>query len=93
MGQIKWYKRDPEAALEGMRKLTLEQRGAYNTVLDLIYLRDGNLPDDDRFIAGWLDVDVRVWKRLRDGLITAGKLRIEDGFVRNSKADEVVATA
>jgi uncharacterized protein YdaU (DUF1376 family) len=93
MGQIKWYKRDPEAALEGMRKLTLEQRGAYNTVLDLIYLRDGNLPDDDRFIAGYLGVDVRVWMRLKGGLIGLGKLFVENGQLRNNKADEVVATA
>jgi len=38
--QTRWYKRDPNAALEGMAVLTLEERGAYNTVLDLIYTHD-----------------------------------------------------
>lgn len=93
MGQIKWYKRDPEAALRGMHTLSLELRGAYNTILDLIYSRDGQLPDDDRFIAGFLGVDVRVWKRLKTALIDAGKLYVEAGMLRNETADVVVATA
>ena len=42
MGTLKWYKRDPRAALAGMMKLTLEECGAYNKILDLIYLRGGN---------------------------------------------------
>lgn len=93
MGQIKWYKRDPDAALEGMRELSLEERGAYNTILDLIYVRDGNLPDDDRFIAGWLGVDMRVWRRIKKSLIQRGKLYIADGQIRNSRADAVVLEA
>ena len=92
MGQIKWYKRDPDAALSGMMELNLEERGAYNTVLDLIYARDGNLPDDDRFIAGWCRVDVRVWRRIKGRLVDSGKLRVVDGKLHNSRADaEVVA--
>ncbi len=93
MGQIKWYKRDPSAALGGMMGLTLDERGAYNTVLDLIYSRDGNLPDDDRFLAGWMSVDVRVWRRLKQRLIDLGKLYIEDGLIHNDKADAVVLEA
>lgn len=93
MGQIKWYKRDPSAALNGMMELNLEERGAYNTVLDLIYSRDGNLPDDDRFIAGWLRVDVRVWKRIKSTLITREKLFIADGLLRNERADVEVLEA
>lgn len=94
-----WYKRDPEAALDGMRELTLEERGAYNTVLDLIYMRKNRLPDDERFIAGWLGVDVRVWRRLRarlvgtlvDGAVEEGKkLYVKDGCIRNMKADIVI---
>jgi uncharacterized protein YdaU (DUF1376 family) len=93
MGQIKWYKRDPGAALNGMMELTLEERGAYNTVLDLIYSRDGNLPDDDRFLAGWLRVDVRVWKRIKCNLIQRGKLFVENEQIRNSRADVEVLEA
>jgi hypothetical protein len=31
MGVVKWYKRDPNAALTGMASLTLEERGAYRS--------------------------------------------------------------
>lgn len=93
MGQIKWYKRDPGAALNGMMELTLEERGAYNTVLDLIYSRDGNLPNDDRFISGWLRVDVRVWKRIKCNLIEREKLYVQDGQIRNARADVEVLEA
>lgn len=93
MGQLKWYKRDPEDALTGMMGLTLEERGAYNTVLDLIYLRDGNLPDDDRFVSGWLGVDVRVWRRIKGRLMNMGKLYLDEGFIRNKRADAEVDTA
>lgn len=93
MGQIKWYKRDPSAALNGMMELDLQERGAYNTILDLIYSRDGDLPDDDRFIAGWLRVDVRVWKRIKATLIDRGKLFIKDGMLRNERADDEVLRA
>lgn len=90
MGKLSWYKRDPNAALAGMMELSLEERGAYNTVLDLIYSRDGDLPDDERFIAGWLRVDVRVWKRIRQRLVDLGKLYVESGLIRNRRADAEV---
>lgn len=93
MGRLHWYKRDPEAALAGMMELSLEERGAYNTVLDLIYTRDGAIDDDERFISGWLRCDVRVWKRIRARLIGLGKLYIKDGSLRNERADAEVDRA
>ena len=50
MGTLKWYARDPRAALTGMMELTLEERGAYNTILDLIYCHDGEVVDDEIFL-------------------------------------------
>ena len=93
MAEIKWYKRDPDAALAGMMSLSLEERGAYNTVLDLIYSRADKLPDDDAFICGFLKCDPRVWKRLKDRLISAGKLYVEDGLIRNKRASYEVTYA
>lgn len=93
MGKIAWYKRDPRAALTGMMELTLEERGAYNTVLDLIYDRDGDLPDDDRFLAGWCKCDLRVWRRIKQRLIGLGKLYVEGGKLRNERADRGVDEA
>jgi uncharacterized protein YdaU (DUF1376 family) len=90
---IRWYKRDPNAALEGMAVLNLEERGAYNTIIDLIYSHDGKIDDDDRFIAGWLRVDVRVWKRIRRRLLDLGKLYVYAGTLRNERADREVHEA
>jgi uncharacterized protein YdaU (DUF1376 family) len=93
MGKLRWYKRDPNAALAGMMELTLEERGAYNTVLDLLYARDGDLDDEPHFIAGWLRCDLRVWKRIRQRLIDTKKLYILDGKIRNRRADDEVLSA
>ncbi len=93
MGTLKWYKRDPRAALSGMMELTLEERGAYNTVLDLIYIHDGAMEDNANLIASWLRVDVRVWKRLRNRLLSLGKLYVHAGCLRNERADREVPAA
>lgn len=90
MGRLRWYKRDPTAALDGMMILTLEERGAYNTVLDLIYARDGAVPDDARFLAGCMGCDVRIWKRIRGRLIGLCKLYVDGDSLRNSRADAEV---
>lgn len=93
MAEIRWYKRDPDAALSGMMHLSLEERGAYNTVLDLIYARANKLPDDDRFICGWLRCDIRVWKRIKAKLIEDQKLYVEGGLLRNFRATSEILTA
>ena len=91
--QIRWYKRDPNAALEGMAVLSLEERGAHTTVLDLIYSHDGKIVDDDRFIAGWLRVDVRVWRRIKARLLSLGKFYKHGDYLRNERADREVDAA
>ena len=93
MGNIRWYKRDPRAALTGMMELSLEERGAYNTLLDLIYCHDGALNDDPKYIAGWLRCDPRVWKRLRLRLLSCGKLYLNGTQLRNEKADREIDEA
>ncbi len=87
MGRIRWHKRDHNAALTGMANLSLEERGAYNTILDLIYTHDGALDDDAKFICGWLRCDVRVWKRIRERLLSLGKLYKVGGKLRNERCD------
>lgn len=93
MGKMRWYKRDPHAALNGMMVLTLEERGAYNTILDLIYSHDGKLEDDEQFIAGWLRSDVRVWRRIKTRLITLGKLTCEGTYILNPRASRELSIA
>jgi uncharacterized protein YdaU (DUF1376 family) len=90
MGFLKWHKRDHNAALRGMAALTLEERGAYNTILDLIYAHDGELADDDREIVTWLRVRRKTWRRLRARLLSLGKLYVREGCLRNERADDEI---
>lgn len=69
-----WHPRSHRAALEGMRRLTLEERGAYNTLLDLIYDRSGPIPDDPRWLSGWMGCSLRKWNAIREMLIEQGKI-------------------
>lgn len=90
----KWHARYHRSALDGMQSLTLEERGAYNTILDLIYDREGPLPDDPRWLAGWMGVSLRKWATLRATLIVKGKLYVTpDGRLANVRADFEIENA
>jgi uncharacterized protein YdaU (DUF1376 family) len=93
MGFLKWHKRDHNAALRGMMELTLEERGAYNTILDLIYAHDGELADNDREIVTWLRVRRKTWRRLRLRLLSLGKIYLREGCLRNERADDEIRWA
>jgi uncharacterized protein YdaU (DUF1376 family) len=70
----RWHPREHRKALDGMLMLTLEERGAYNTCLDLIYDREAPIPDDARWLSGWMGVSPRKWAKLRAALIIKAKL-------------------
>jgi uncharacterized protein YdaU (DUF1376 family) len=72
---MKYYSRDPDAAFAGMAGMNLEQIGAYNLIIDLLYSRDGLVPDDDDEISRILHIDPRVWKRVKGELLAMGKIR------------------
>jgi uncharacterized protein YdaU (DUF1376 family) len=77
---MKWYKRDPDAFIAGTAELTLEEVGAYSFLLDLLYSRDGAVPDDDAFVSRNLRINPRTWRAIRERLIDKGKIwRTEDG--------------
>lgn len=71
---LPWHARNHQDALDGMLMLTLEERGAYNTCLDLIYSRRGPIPDDPRWLSGWMGVSVRRWAKIRASLLVKRKL-------------------
>jgi Restriction endonuclease/Protein of unknown function (DUF1376) len=93
MGQLQHYRREIRAALDGMRGLSFEERGALDAVLDLIYLNEGAVADDEDYIVKCLGCDVRPWRRLRDRLIELGLIYAVDGALRNARADRECAEA
>lgn len=89
-----WFKFYPSDWLNGTRGLSLEERGAYMTLLALMYDQQGAIPDDERWMCGALDCDVRVWRRLRDKLCRYGKITPNtDGFLVNRRVLEEVRSA
>jgi hypothetical protein len=87
---MKWYRRDPSAALAGMAQLKPAQRGIYGSLIDALYARDGQLIDDDRMIARMISVDVRTYRAIKAQLIGAGKLWLNhDGLLRVKRFDQV----
>lgn len=82
-----WHKRYHSDALTGYACLSLEQRGAYTTLLDAMYDTGGEpgIIDNERRIAGLLDVSTRRWRVLRAELIELGKIEERDGLLTNSR--------
>src|SRR6516165_11270530 len=85
---MKFYYHDPDAALSGMAELNLEQRGAYYSILDLLYSRDGIVPDDDLAVARMIRVHWRTWRALKKQLMAAGKIRVNFGLLEANGVSE-----
>ena len=84
---LPWFKFSPKHFLEGVEEMTLEERGAYITLLSLMYQRGGPLPDQPRWLAGHCLVSVRAWNTLRAGLLAKGKIIINaEGRLENKRA-------
>lgn len=86
-----WYKRDPEAYFDATRELSLEERGAYSDLLDMIYMHGGAIPYSDRVIAGLLVINIRKWNYLKKRLLDAEKLFLtSEGYLHNKAAEELL---
>lgn len=83
-----YHKRYHSDALAGMMALTLEERGAYQTLLDMMYDRGGPLQDNERLLAGYMGCSVRKWRSLRETLIQKGKIEVNGaGELTNRRAE------
>jgi hypothetical protein len=83
-----FYRRDPSKALSGMIGLTLEERGVYNTVLDLLYSTWRPLEDDRAFLANWCGCAVQKLNPIVRRLIEKGRLITFEEGGRNYLSDE-----
>lgn len=86
MSDRPWHKRYHSDALSGFIVLSLEERGAFQTLLDLMYDRGGPMPDNDGLLARYMGVSIRKWRSLRESLIGLGKIREDGGFLFNDRA-------
>lgn len=82
-----WYKREPRAFLEGVRRLTEREIAVYAIVLDLIYDGGHQTLDDPKHIASYFsDIGVASVRRAIDALVEAGKLERDGEFLTNKRA-------
>jgi len=89
MSRHPYHKRYHGDAIAGYMGLSLEERGAYATLKDYIYDREGPLPSNMRMLAGYLDCSVRKAAAVIESLIQKGKLyRLEDGRISNRRCDQ-----
>lgn len=89
MSRRPWHKRFHGDAITGYMGLSLEERGAYSTLLDYLYDRGEPLVGNIRLIAGYLDVSVRKAQSVVDSLVEKGKLtRLPDGRITNNRFEK-----
>lgn len=83
-----FYRRDPSKALSGMIGLSLEERGVYNTILDLLYSTWRPLEDDRPFLANWCGCAVQKLNPIIRRLIEKGRLITFEEGGRTYLSDE-----
>jgi uncharacterized protein YdaU (DUF1376 family) len=88
MSERPWYRRYGSDFIAGTLGLSLEEKGAYSIILDLIYDRGKPIPDEPRYIAGVCGCSVRKWSAIRDRLVALGKIEIEGGLITNRRAEK-----
>lgn len=87
---LPYYPMYPRDFFEGTQEMSLELKGAYIMVLNLMYTRGGPVSDEPGFISRYVGCSVRKWKQVRDELVAMGKLHVQNGMISNSRADEVL---
>jgi uncharacterized protein YdaU (DUF1376 family) len=88
---MKWYKHDPDAFLVGTFALTLEERGAYITIIDLLYSRDGDVSED---VFARAMGRPQIWRRMKAALLAKGKLHYKtDGKLTANRVETVLKLA
>lgn len=89
MSDRPWHKHYHADALNGMAGLSVELRGVYYTILDLIYDAGGPVQSSDQMWAARMCCSVRKWKSYRDSLINLGKISFtSDGRLTNKRAEK-----
>ena len=72
----------------GTQGMSLEHEGAYQRFLMRLYARGKPLPDDDSIMASIMSLSTRVWRRVKDALIAAGKIVVRAGCLTNKRFEQ-----
>lgn len=95
MSGLPWFKCYPRDFNDGMVGLTLDERGAYATVLFAIYAKGGPIEDEPGYFRALLCCSPKAWVKVRASLIVKRKLYevSVNGLpcLMNRRAAEVIA--
>lgn len=88
MKKMRLYKREPGAILLSYDVLSLEEKGAAHTILDLIYESGKPCPADPRFLAHKFSRDCSPKKasRILASLVAKGKFVVNGDFIYQIRA-------
>ena len=76
--------------LNGIRTLTMEERGFYMSAFFNMYDRMGDLPADDRQAAMIIGCEVRTYRRLKARMLDLQKLKLNDGRLSNDRVEREI---
>lgn len=84
---VAWYKHDIPAWMDGTEALSDGAYRTYHVICQLIYLNEGPVALNEHGIAGRCRQSLRAFRRNLNELVQSGKLTLENGRLRNSRAD------
>ena len=78
MTGLPWFKCYPRDFNDGLSRLTLEERGAYITIINHIYIRGAPVEDDATFWRATLLCSGKAWAKIRAALLVKRRLYAVD---------------
>jgi uncharacterized protein YdaU (DUF1376 family) len=88
--KMPWFKCYPDAWVRKTRFLSLEGRAVYWDCLCLLYETENPINQDDKWMAHYLHISPRLWRTIRDQLVTTGYLKeTPAGLVDDRALEEI----
>lgn len=85
-GPLQYHRRYHSDILNAYVGMPLELRGAYDTILELLYERMRPLPNDPKWLSRWLECSSRKTQSLIDELVSRGKIYLTvEGSISNKR--------
>ena len=88
MAEVPYIQLFQDDLLAGMLELSAEERGAYVTMLAMMWSKGRGLRDDNQWLARMCNVSTRKFGIIKNSLIELGKIAVVDGLIVNYRALE-----
>ncbi len=86
MDDERYYRRRPKKFLDATVGWDWKLKGLYSVLIDIIMLREDDLPDDAGYIAGMLGCTKNRWTAAKKQLVDLGKISIIDEKIVQTSA-------